>query len=109
MGTITVERYDQESNEYMSPVSITPGRGSIHLENFVSETGLPAGCKFQAGGKDKNIYFTSKKPVYSDYSTAPVKKIKIEGNGLEVRISLDEKKEKGILVKFESILYNQFF
>lgn len=109
MGTITVEKYDQESNEYMSPVSITPGRGSIRLESFVSGTGLPAGCKFQAGGKDKNIYFTSKKPVYSDYSTAPVKKIKIEGNGLEIRISSDEKKEKGILVKFESILYNQFF
>lgn len=109
MGTITVERYDDNSGAYIQPVSLTPGRGSVQLESFVAGTGFPKGCKFQAGGKDKNIYFRSKKPVYSNITAGPVKKIKIEGGGSEVRISPNQDMDKGITVTFKSILYNQFF
>lgn len=109
MGTITVEKFDENNDVHIQPISITPGRGSIRLESFVSAAGLPAGCKFQAGGKDKNIYFISKKPVYSNISGGAVKKITIEGSGSEVMISGDSKMEKGITVTFKSILYNQFF
>ena len=109
MGTITVEKYDDNSSGYVSPVSVTPGRGRIRLESFAAGTGLPAGCKFQAGGKDKNIYFRSKKPVYSNITSGAVKKITIEGSGSDVRISADPHMEKGIIVTFKSILYNQFF
>ena len=109
MGTITVEKYDDNSGGYIQPVSLTPGRGSVQLESFVAGTGFPKGCKFQAGGKDKNIYFRSKKPVYSNITAGPVKKIKIEGSGSEVRISPNQDMNKGITVTFKSILYNQFF
>lgn len=109
MGTITVEKYDDSSGDYFHPVSITPGRGSIQLESFISGMGFPRGCKFQAGGKDKNIYFRTKKPVYSDITAGPVKKITIEGSGSAIRISPVKEMNKGITVTFKSILYNQFF
>lgn len=109
MGTITVEKYDNNSGAYIQPVSLTPGRGSVQLESFVAGTGFPKGCKFQAGGKDKNVYFRSKKPVYSNITAGPVKKIKIEGSGSEVRISPNQDMDKGLTVTFKSILYNQFF
>lgn len=109
MGTIAVEKFEDDSAAFSQAISLTPGRGSVRLESFVSGAALPAGCRFQAGGKDKNIYFRSKKPVYSDITGGAVKKITIEGSGSEVRISADPKMEKGIIVTFKSLLYNQYF
>lgn len=109
MGTITVEKFDEDSAAFSQSISLTPGRGSVRLESFVPGVALPAGCRFQAGGKDKNIYFRSKKPVYSDITGGAVKKITIEGSGSEVRISADSRMEKGIIVTFKSLLYNQYF
>ena len=81
----------------------------MRLEAFgVGTCGLPAGSYFQAGGKDKHIYFISKKPVYSDAVAGASKKIPIDGNGLEVLICTDGNMEKGIRVTFQSMLNNQF-
>ncbi len=109
MGTITVESHDMENSGYTVPATITPGRGKIRIEAFgLGNCGLPAGSYFQAGGKKKVIYFVSKKPVYSDAVAGAVKKVTIDGNGLEVLICSGVTMEKGIRVSFQSILNNQF-
>lgn len=109
MGTISVEKHDYEDNSYTMPATLTPGRGRVRLETFgVGTCGLPSGSYFQAGGKDKHIYFVSKKPVYSDAVAGASKKIPIDGNGLEVLICTDGNMEKGIRVTFQSMLNNQF-
>lgn len=109
MGTISVEKYDCEDSSYAMPATLTPGRGRVRVESFGFGTcGLPAGSYFQAGGKDKHIYFISKKPVYSDAVAGPSKKIPIDGNGLEVLVCVDQNMGKGIRVTFQSVLYNQF-
>jgi len=109
MGTVSVEKHDFEDNSYSVPATLTPGRGRVRIEAFgIGTCGLPAGSYFQAGGKDKHIYFVSKKPVYSDAVAGPSKKIPIDGNGLEVLICVDGNMEKGIRVTFQSMLNNQF-
>lgn len=109
MGTISVEKYDYEDNSNTMPATLTPGRGRVRMESFGFGTcGLPTGSYFQAGGKDKHIYFISKKPVYSDAVAGPSKKVPIDGNGLEVLICTDSNMEKGIRVTFQSMLNNQF-
>lgn len=109
MGTISVEKHDFEDNSYSMPATLTPSRGRVGLEAFgIGTCCLPAGSYFQAGGKDKHIYFVSKKPVYSDAVSGPSKKIPVDGNGLEVLICTDENMEKGIRVTFQSMLNNQF-
>ena len=40
--------------------------------------------------------------MYSDNTVGPSKKIRISGDGMEVRICGDEKMEKGISVTFKS-------
>lgn len=105
MGTITV--YDVENPDYTP--DMTPGRGRVSLVSFgLGTCGLHPSARFQAGGKKKNIVFTSKTPVYSPMYGGKVKKITIEGNGLEVMIYTDETMEHGIGVKFSSILTNDF-
>lgn len=109
MGTITVQPFNDEEYEYTVPYTVTPGRGSIRLASFVPDlSGLPNDCKFQAGGKEKSIYFVSKRPVYSNITGGERKKIKIDGSGTEVRISVSSDMERGITVTFSSLLYNQF-
>lgn len=107
MGTISIEPFDMESNAMTIPATMTPGRGRVRIESFgIGNCGLPAGSYFQAGGKDKHIYFVSKKPVYSDAVAGAVKKVPIDGCGLEVRICTDITLEKGISVTFDSLLNN---
>lgn len=109
MGTISVEKHDYADDTYTMPATLTPGRGRVRLEAFGLGTyGLPAGSYFQAGGKDKHIYFVSKKPVYSDAVAGASKKVPIDGNGMEVLICADGNMEKGIRVTFQSMLNNQF-
>lgn len=109
MGTISVEKHDYDDDSYRMPASLTPGRGRVRIEAFgLGNCGLPAGSYFQAGGKDKHIYFISKKPVYSDAVAGASKKIPIDGSGLEVLICTDVGLEKGIRVTFQSLLNNQF-
>lgn len=108
MGSITVERFDDTDMSYFAPVTVSPGRGSVRLEAIIGGSGLPVGCKFQAGGRDKNIYFKSKKPVYSNIAGRPSKKLRIEGSGGSVRIFSSQEMDKGIEVTFKSLLYNNF-
>lgn len=109
MGSITVERFDIDDGAYQMPATLNPSRGRLRLEAFgLGGCGLPVGSYFQAGGKDKHVYFKSKKPVYSTVTSGPVKKVPIDGNGLEVMIYTDPNMEKGIRVTFSSILYNNF-
>ncbi len=109
MGTITIEKHDYEDNSYTMPATLTPSRGRVRIESFgLGTCGLPAGSYFQAGGKDKHIYFVSKKPVFSDAAAGPTKKVAIDGSGLEVLICTDGNLEKGIRVTFQSMLNNQF-
>ena len=59
MGTITVEKFDNNNDGYNLPVSINPGRGSVYLESIMVGCDLPRRCKFQAGGKNGKIYSIS--------------------------------------------------
>lgn len=108
MGTINVEKHDNEGTGYSVPSSMTPRRGRIRLETFLNDSGLPKGCYFQAGGKQKCVYFVSKSPVFSDCIAGSSKKIKIDGSGLETLICTDSTLSKGIRVTFQSVLCNQF-
>lgn len=105
MGTITV--YD--ANNPGMAVDRTPSRGQYSLTSFgLGSCGLDTGIKFQAGGKKKKITFKSKVPVYSPTYGGNVRKIDIEGNGLEVMIYKDSTMQEGIGVKFVSILSQEF-
>lgn len=109
MGTISVEKHDADDTSYTMPATLTPGRGRVRIEAFgIGTCGLPAGSYFQAGGKDKKIYFVSKTPVFSDAVAGPSKKVPIDGSGLEVLICTDVTLEKGMRVTFQSMLNNQF-
>ncbi|MDO4324731.1 MAG: VWA domain-containing protein [bacterium] len=109
MGTIEIEKYDANSYDFSQPVSMTPGRGSKRLESFgIGSCGLPKGCRIQAGGKKKEIYFISKQPVYADGAYGAVKKVTIVGNGTEVRICADAEQSHGIKIRFQSILNHEF-
>ena len=101
LGTLSVAPYD-ESRRYPSQVRIH-GRGQIPLAQFAVDLSiLPAGCKFQCDGGKRQVWFISKKPVYADSAIGAAKKIRIAGDGMEVRICSDEKMEKGIRVTFKS-------
>ena len=105
MGTITI--YDIQKPDFAS--EMTPSRGRISLASFgIGACGLHPGARFQAGGKKKNIVFTSKTPVYCPTYGGNVKKIMIDGNGLEMMIYKDSTMEEGIGVKFVSILSQEF-
>lgn len=105
MGTITV--YDVQNPNAVA--EITPSRGRISLAAFgIGSCGLHSGARFQAGGKKKNIVFISKTPVYCPTYGGNVKKIVIDGNGLEMMIYKDSTMEEGIGVKFCSILSAEF-
>ena len=109
MGTISVQPFDNTNYGYTAPYTTSPGRGSIALGSFANDTGgLPANCRFQAGGKEKCVYFVSKKPVYSDVTSGAQKKIRIDGSGADIRLYADENMERGIIVTFNSILYNPY-
>lgn len=101
MGTITV--YDVENPDYAP--DMTPSRGRIKLATFgIGTGGLHPAAYFQAGGKTKKIIFKSKTPVYSPMYGGSVKKVVIEGNGLEVMLYTDATMEHGMGVRFASIL-----
>lgn len=96
MGDITVTNV----NSYQSATQ-RKNRGSIKLSAFlIGNTGLNSKSFFQATGKDY-IYFISKNPVESDYTSGKTKKIKIENN-FEIRIYSDSTHENGIEVRFNS-------
>ena len=100
-GTLSVASYDK-TRKY-PPQIRDYGRGQIPLAQFaVDLSALPAGCKFQCDGGKSQVWFISKKPVYSDNAIGAMKKIRISGDGMEVRICGDEKMEKGISVTFKS-------
>lgn len=109
MGTITVEKFDNNNDGYDLPVSINPGRGSVYLESIMVGCDLPRRCKFQAGGKNGKIYFKSKKPVYCDLVNKAVRKIEIDGMNTKVIISMDENLNHGIKVSFDSMIRNELF
>ena len=100
-GTLSVANYD---NLKRCPAQVRDyGRGQILLAQFaVDASTLPSGCRFQCDGGKRQVWFLSKKPVYSDNTIGPAKKIRIFGDGMEVRICGDEKMEKGISVTFRS-------
>lgn len=101
MGTLSVASYDQLKR--YPPQVRDYGRGQIPLNQFaVDLSALPAGCRFQCDGGKGQVWFISKKPVYADNAMGAVKKIRIFGDGMEVRICGDEKMEKGISVTFKS-------
>lgn len=101
VGTLSVASYDKVRR--YPPLVRDYGRGKIPLDQFaVDVSTLPEGCKFQCDGGRRQIWFISKKPVYSDNTIGAVKKIRISGDGMEVRICGDGKMEKGISVTFKS-------
>lgn len=101
VGTLSVAFYDK-ARRYPPQVR-DYGRGKIPLDQFaVDISTLPAGCKFQCDGGRRQVWFISKRPVYSDNTIGAVRKIKISGDGMEVQICGDEKMEKGISVTFKS-------
>lgn len=101
IGKLSVALYDK-TRKY-PPQVIDYGRGRIPLAQFAIDLStLPAGCKFQCDGGRRQVWFISKRPVYSDNIIGASKKIKISGDGIEVRICGDEKMEKGISVTFKS-------
>ena len=101
IGTLSVASYDK-SRKYPPQVK-DHGRGQIPLTQFsIDLSSLPPGCKFQCDGGKRQVWFISKKPVFSDNAIGASKKIRIVGDGMEVRICGDEKMEKGISVKFKS-------
>ena len=105
MGTITV--YDVEKPDDLS--EMTPSRGKIKLATFgIGTGGLHKEAYFQAGGKTKKIIFKPITPVYSPMYGGSVKKVIIEGNGLEVMIYTDATMEHGVGVRFASILNQDF-
>ena len=96
MGDITVTNV----NSYQSATQ-RKNRGSIKMSAFlIGNTGLNSKSFFQATGKNY-IYFISKDPVESDYTSGKTKKIKIENN-FEVRIYSDSTHENGIEVRFNN-------
>lgn len=96
MGDITVTNL----NGYQSATQ-RKNRGSIKISAFlIGNTGLNSKSFFQATGKSY-IYFISKDPIESDYSSGKTKKIKIENN-FEIRIYSDSTHENGIEVRFNS-------
>ncbi len=108
-GTIQVTKHDTEDYGYCPPQTQTPGRGQVRVGSFgFGEMGLPQNCYFQAAGKEKCIYFVAKKPVYSNVTSAPAKKIKIDGMGAPVLICSTAEMNKGIEVTFTSIYNNPF-
>lgn len=103
MGDITVQNL--ETGEVSPPT--VKSRGRIKLTAFrIGRTGFNKKCYFQATGK-KYIYFISKKPVASDSTYKKLKKIKIDSS-LDVKIFSDAEQTKGISVRFESMLNNNF-
>lgn len=101
IGTLSVANYD---NMRRYPPQVRDhGRGRISLNQFsVDVSSMPSGCKFQCDGGKRQVWFISKKPVYTDTIMGSSKKIRIPGDGMEVRICSDEKMEKGISVIFKS-------
>ncbi len=101
IGTLSVANFDKMKK--FPPQVIDHGRGQIALNRFAIDVSLlPEGCKFQCDGGKRQVWFISKKPVYSDSIIGSSKKIRISGDGMEVRICGDEKMEKGISVVFKS-------
>lgn len=101
IGTLSVGLYDK-TRKYPPQVR-DYGRGRIPLTQFALDASvLPAGCKFQCDGGKGQVWFISKKPVYSDNTLGAARKIRISGDGMEVRICSDENMEKGIHVTFKS-------
>lgn len=101
IGTLSVASYNKLKR--YPPQIRDHGRGQIPLAQFaVDLSALPAGCRFQCDGGKCQVWFISKKPVYSDNVIGAAKKIRIFGDGMEVRICGDEKMEKGISVTFKS-------
>ena len=109
-GTISVTKHDTSDYGYSSPSVQTPGRGQVKVDTFgIGEMDLPKGCYFLAGGRKENcIYFVAKKPVYSNMTVGPVKKVKIDGMGMPVLICSTSEMNKGIEVTFTSIYNNPF-
>lgn len=101
IGTLSVMSYDKFRK---SPPQVRDhGRGRIPLVQFSLDlSSFPTGCKFQCDGGKRQVWFISKKPVFSDNSIGATKKIRISGDGIEVRICADDKMEKGIIVVFKS-------
>lgn len=101
IGTLSVMSYDKFKK---SPPQVRDhGRGRISLAQFALDlSSFPVGCKFQCDGGKRQVWFISKKPVFSDNSIGASKKIRICGDGTEVRICADDKMEKGIIVAFKS-------
>ena len=101
IGTLSVANFD--GMKKFPPQVVDHGRGQIALSRFaIDVSSLPQGCKFQCDGGKRQVWFISKKPVCSDNTIGTSKKIRITGDGMEVRISGDEKMEKGISVTFKS-------
>lgn len=97
-GEITVENIETGKSEEYSK-----NRGKMELSHFkdVGLSGLEG--HFQATGK-KEIYFVSKKPVYSsNFYNRAEKKILIKHRD-KVKISTDKELEKGIIVRFNSFI-----
>ena len=101
-GTCYVRPMDNESSEYQKEASLEGSRGRIKLALFGVETyGIDPQAYFQASGKDY-VTFVSKVPVYSGGHMQ--RKVRIGGNGYEVPIAVDEKGQKGVVVRFKSEL-----
>lgn len=101
IGILSVANFDQMKK--FPPQVVDHGRGQIALSRFaIDASSLPQGCKFQCDGGKRQVWFISKKPVYSDNTVEASKKIRISGDGMEVRICGDVKMEKGISVMFKS-------
>ena len=105
MGTISV--YDVTNPDYVS--DMTPPRGKISLAAFgLGDCGLHPKAFFRAGGRKQRITFISKSKVCSPTYGKNQKEIVINGDRIEMYIYADEKQERGICVKFASILNQDY-
>ena len=101
-GTLSVSSYSAARRGPSVPSVMNSGRGRIPLGLFsVDQTALPKGCYFQCDGAKMQVWFVSKRPVYSDAAVGVTKKIRIQ-HKIDVRICGDEKMENGIVVRFVS-------
>ena len=86
---------------------VAPKRGRFRLGAIsIGSTGFDSKCYFQATGK-KFIWFKSRKPVYTDTSTKPEKKIKLQ-SGFDMNIypsaEAGDEQTGGINIRFDSYL-----
>lgn len=104
MGSFTVENISTGAT-----ASRQKSRGRLKLSTF-GVGGIPPKAKVYFQATSKNfVIIKSSMPLYSDLYLKKQKKIRLD-SGMDIKLSLTDDFEKGVIVRFESLLdnYNLF-